>query len=203
MKRTLLILIILSCFPLAGFRFDDGKHGGEVLTDGFIDITVESNINRMFFSYPLTGLSLHDAGDTGNINAEAVNITVPVKDFRCENATAYHDFVSLLKADQYPDLSITIPHDELIQYPRKEYVTIHNLVINIAGVSKKYDIICRAENLNSEDSFLMGTLKVRLTDLEIEPPVKYFGLVKIKDEVIVKFGFSYKDYHLAFIKDSG
>jgi hypothetical protein len=48
----------------------------------------------------------------------------------------------------------------------------------------------------------MGTLKVRLTDLEIEPQVKYFGLVKIRDEVIVKFGFSYKDYHLATNKNS-
>jgi hypothetical protein len=203
MKRTSLILLILVCFPLSGFRFSDGKHDGEVLTDGFIDITVESNINRVFFSYPLNGLSLNDSGYTGNTDSEAVNITVPVRDFRCANTTAYHDFVSLLKADQYPDLSISIPHDDLLQYPRTGYVRIHNLVINIAGVTRTYDILCRTENFDSDDSFLVGTLKVRLTDLDIEPPVKYFGLVKIKDEVIVKFGFSYKDYRLATNKNSG
>jgi hypothetical protein len=197
MKRASLILICLVCLPLTGFKYGDGKPDGAVLTEGFIDITVESNINRLFFSYPLAGINLHDTGNPGAEGLETININVPVKGFRCANETAFHDFLALLKADQYPNLSISIPQKDLTQNPQKEYFTIQSLVINIAGVSREYSITCQVENLNSGRSFLAGTLKIRLSDLDIEPPVKYFGLVKIKDEVIVKFGFSFNDYRLA------
>jgi len=203
MKKNLLILSLLLCFPLAGFIIDNNEPGGKAPANGFIDITVESNVNRLFFSYPLSRTSIYDAGESGNEESEAVNIIVPVRDFRCSNETAFRDFLTLLKADQYPELSITVPQDYLLQNPQNEQVTIHDVIINIAGVSKKYDIACRVENRNSQDYILVGIVKIRFTDLKIEPPVKYFGLVKIKDEVIVKFGFSLEDFNLATYKNSG
>lgn len=186
---------------MAGFIIDNDKPGGKAPANGFIDITVESNVNRLYFSYPLSRSSMYDASESGNEESETVNIIAPVRDFRCSNEAAFRDFLTLLKADQYPDLSITVPQDYLLHDPQNEQVTIHDVIINIAGVSKKYDITCRVENRNSKDYFLVGTVKIRLTDLEIEPPVKYFGLVKIKDEVIVKFGFSLGDYNLAINKN--
>lgn len=203
MKKKFSILIILLSFSLASFRTDDMSPSGKILTDGFIDITVESNISRVFFSCSLAGISIHVTEDPGNEPIESLNITVPVNDFRSTSEAASHDFLTLLKADQYPTLSIKIPQQNLAKYAKEEYITIYNLVLNIAGVTKKYDIRCRAEKLDSGNSFLVGTLKVRLTDLNIKPPVKYFGLVKIKDEVIVKFGFSYEDYNLTISNNSG
>src|SRR4030042_370936 len=197
MKINLLLLSVFLYFPLAGFIIDNDEPVGKAPANGFIDITVESNVNRLFFSYPLSRTSIYDAGESGNEESEAVNIIVPVRDFRCSNETAFRDFLTLLKADQYPELSITVPQDYLLQNTQNEQVTIHDVIINIAGVSKKYDIACRVENRNSQDYILVGTVKIRLTDLKIEPPVKYFGLVKIKDEVIVKFGFSLEDFNLA------
>lgn len=201
MKRKSLILLVLLCYPLVGFRADDSGPESKALTTGFIDITVESNVNRLFFSYPLSRTSMHNSAETGNEESEAINIIVPVRDFRCSNATAFRDFLTLMKADQYPELSIMVPQNDLIQYPQNEQVTIHDVIINIAGVSQKYNITCRVENRNSQDFIFIGTVKIRLTDLEIEPPVKYFGLVKIKDEVIVKFGISLRDYTLAINKN--
>ena len=202
MKRTLLKLIILLYFPLAGFIIDNDDPGGKAPTNGFIDITVESNVNRLFFSYTLSNTGMYDAGESGSKDNETVNINVPVRDFRCSNETAFRDFLTLLKADQYPELSIIVPRGFLLQYPQNEQVTIHDVIISIAGVSKKYNVTCRVESLNSKGYNLIGLVKIRLTDLDIEPPVKYFGLVKIKDEVIVKFGFSSQDYNLATNKDS-
>jgi len=202
MKRTLLKLIILLYFPLAGFIIDNDDPGGKAPTNGFIDITVESNVNRLFFSYSLNSMSLFNASESSNQNNETVNINVPVRDFRCSNETAFRDFLTLLKADQYPELSIIVPRGFLLQYPQNEQVTIHDVIISIAGVSKKYNVTCRVESLNSKDYNLIGMVKIRLTDLDIEPPVKYFGLVKIKDEVIVKFGFSSGDHNLAIHKNS-
>src|SRR4030042_1614690 len=133
MKRTLLKLIILLYFPLAGFIIDNDDPGGKAPTNGFIDITVESNVNRLFFSYSLNSMSLFNASESSNQNNETVNINVPVRDFRCSNETAFRDFLTLLKADQYPELSIIVPRGFLLQYPQNEQVTIHDVIISIAG----------------------------------------------------------------------
>lgn len=198
MKRIFLILTVLIYFPVAGFRIDNGSYELKAPASGFIDIIVESNVNRLVFSYPLSEIKLYYAGEAiaDTENKDTANIIVPVKDFRCTNKLAFKDFLTLLKANQYPNLTITIPQKFLMQFYH-DSITIHNIMINIAGISKKYDIPCRAENLNSEDYLLIGTINIRLEDLKIEPPEKYFGLVKIKDEVIVKFGFRLKDYSLA------
>ena len=199
-KKILLILSVLLYFPMAGFITYDGGYEWKAPANGFIDITVESNVNRLFFTYPLREINLHDDDEPAGQGAETAKIIVPVKDFRCANETALRDFLALLRADRYPDLSITIPQNVLIQYHHNEQITIENVTISIAGVSKKYDITGRIEDLNSNDHLLVGTINISLADLEIEPPVKFFGLVKIKDEVIVKFGISLKDYNLAVNK---
>ena len=203
MGKKILILLVISCFPVAGFRVDDGESKWNAPVTGFIDIIVESNVNRLFFSYPLSVISLYDTGEilSEKEDTGTANIIVPVKDFRCTNKTAFKDFLTLLKADQYPYLTIAIPQKVLMQLQSYESVTIYNTIINIAGISKKFDITCRVGNLSSQDFIVVGTVKIHLKDLKIEPPVKYFGLVKIKDEVIVKFGFSLKDYSLAINKN--
>ena len=102
---------------------------------------------------------------------------------------AYNDFLTLLKERQYPEMTISIPQEVTSLKYSTDSVILNDVLISIAGVSKKYDIECRIENLNKDDQFLIGTAKIRLSDLEIEAPVKSFGLVKVRDEIIVKFGF--------------
>jgi hypothetical protein len=204
MRRILLILSAILFCPLTGFTDDDGETGRDVPVTGFIDIIVESNVNSLFFSYSLSDRSLYenDSSIPGKEDTDIVNIIVPVRDFRCTNKIAFKDFLTLLKADQYPNLAIAIPQNVLMQFRNEDSLTLHNITISIAGISRKYDINCIVENPDSEDNILVGTIKVQLNDLKIKPPVKYFGLVKIKEEVIVKFGFSIKDYSLAINKNS-
>lgn len=161
---------------------------------GFLNITVESNVNRVLFSYPISNVNMHNSDAGGN--RRLTDIVVPVKDFKCDNKIAYKDFLALLKADRYPDLIISIPRSALRQLRNEQEFTLHNVMIDIAGVSREYDISCKTEP-DGAGNIMVGTITVVLSDLDIKPPVKYFGMVKIKDEVIVKFGLGIEDQTLA------
>jgi hypothetical protein len=201
--RIFLPILIFMYTLVVGFRTDEGEPEGKRPASGFIDIAVESNVSIVNFTYALNDKVLSKGNETSPVdsNLEMARIIVPVKEFRCNNEVAFQDFLTLLKADDFPNLTITIPKSVLMQVHYGEPIIIHNVLINIAGVSKKYDIGCIVENNYSKDYVLIGSIKIKLTALNIEPPVKLFGLVKIKDEVIVKFGFSLNDNSLALNKN--
>jgi len=195
MKKNIFILLTIACLPLFAFRPGVDSTGADAPVTGFINIVVESNVNKVNFSYPISQVNLRD--ETGPETNAKTAIVVPVKDFRCDNKVARRDFLELLQADRYPDLSIEIPRKVLTQLRFRRSVTLHNILINIAGVTKAYDITCREEDDGAGGKILVGTIIVPLSDLNINPPSKFFGMVKIKNDVIVKFGLGFKDQSYA------
>lgn len=205
MKVKLLILILILGYPLyTGFITEEKKPGRLDVASGYIDITVESNINKVLFTYdlnekiyPFRGIAF--SGDPENDSD--IRIVVPVKDFQCSNNMAYKDFISLLKANQFPYLSISLPLDEIYRNGPGDFIEIREVLITIAGLSKKYKIDCRIEYSEHKAPVLVGTTKILLTDLDIVPPVKSFGLIKVKNEIIVNFGLSINEEALIFTKN--
>jgi len=187
-KKLVLIFLAVLYIILPGFR----PSPPESPVTGFLDITVESNVNKVLFSYPISERNI-----TSGTGKRLTNIVLPVRDFECNNKLAFKDFLTLLKAEQYPDIIISIPWNALQQPEHEDSVTLKNIKITIAGVSRKYDIYCTAEDSGNGDKILVGTIKIDLNDLNIIPPSKYFGMVKIKDEVFVKFGLGLKDQNYA------
>lgn len=167
---------------------------------GFINIIVESNVNKVLFTYPLNEVDLHNKSllFRDNDNEEAAKIVVPVKEFKCSNKIAFNDFLNLLRANQYPEITISIPEKFLRNLDRDDSSVLRNVEITIAGITRKYNIQCVTQDNGEEGLKLIGSVRIDLKDLQIEPPVKYFGMVKIKNEVIVNFGIGIKDQNLAF-----
>ena len=130
----------------------------------------------------------------GGEDTAAIIIVVPVKDFQCGNPFGYKDFITLLKANQHPFMKIEIPRKTFFQHKGSTSVIINGVSLSVAGVSRNYDILCKIEQTGNENQLIIGTTMIRLTDMEIEPPVKSMGLVKIKNEIIVNFGFRLKEY---------
>jgi hypothetical protein len=60
--------------------------------------------------------------------------------------------------------------------------------ITIAGITHFYRIDCTVVTC-SGNYFLMGAQRIKLTDFDIEPPEKFFGLVKVSDEINVSYRF--------------
>lgn len=193
--KSSILSLCLFC-QLAALHAFAGKTENEKAPEyGYMDIIVESNINKLFFSYDLEKNDLQDEKALFDNTAPGyTRITIPVKDFKCENKIAFNDFITLLKADKFPILTISIPLTMLSNPVGQDSVLIYNLMANIAGVTKIYNVACKIDNIGPGNCILAGKLTIRLSDLDIDPPVKYFGLVKVKNEVIVNFGVHLKDF---------
>jgi hypothetical protein len=195
MRKLLLILAL--CSPvLPGFSLDDGLKSVSINnSSGFIYITVLSNINKESFQYNLKQqcLSYRAQQETGYVQDTSVSrIIVPVKEFKCTDRYVYKDFLTLLKVEQYPNLEIDMPHNSNIEYYTDNSVILKGVSITVAGVSRQYDINCKINNVDNDNQILNGTALIKLTDLEIIPPVKMFGLVKVKNEITINFEFCLK-----------
>ena len=194
MKQYRLISLLLLIIPAsigASERTSDKTDN----PTGFIDILVQSNINRLVFNYDLYKNCIKSKQGTKTnyeYDSSAFRIMIPVRDFRCRNKSVYNDFLTLLKADQFPFLEIKIPENMGIYISENKSGILHNVTITVAGVSRNYDIDYSIENTGTGNEILLGLSHLRLTDFGLEPPVKFSGLVKVRDEIIVKFGFCLK-----------
>jgi len=190
MRKLLLILTL--CLPeLAGFSLADGlKSGGTNISSGFIGIIVSSNIDKQFFQYDLKQQCLSVAKEPDGEYVAGISVSrivIPVEEFKCTNKFVYKDFLALLKSDQYPLLEIDIPNRPGIKYNTDDSAILKGVTITVAGVSNQYDIKCKIDKGDNENQIIDGTARIRLTDLDIVPPVKLFGLVKVKNEITVNF----------------
>jgi len=195
MKQIKLILILLLANNVC-FGGEDDKIRRTDYSAGFIDIVVQSNINSLVFNYDLQGkceFTSNGIKTKYEDDTSGIRILVPVRDFKCKNQFAYKDFIMLLKAEHFPYLEIEIPQNQGNIIPANGSGILKDVTVTVAGISKRYDISCRIEKSENENEILIGISQIRLTDFEIEPPVKFSGLVKVRDEIIVKFGFCLKN----------
>jgi|WetSurMetagenome_2_1015567.scaffolds.fasta_scaffold27087_4 hypothetical protein len=161
----------------------------------YIDIEVESNINRLLFEYYLGEGCIYFENHSSPNSAPGISrysVIVPVKDFKCINRFGYRDFLSLLRADQFPYLEVKIPLDGINFSRAGESVLLKNVNFIVAGVSKDYDINCNIGNGIGNSLKLNGSAKIRLTDFDLEPPVKSLGFIRVKNEIIVNFSFCFR-----------
>jgi YceI-like domain. len=194
--RKLILILTLCLTELAGFSLNDGLKSGKTnSSSGFIDITVLSNIDKQFFQYNLNQqcLSIAKEPETGYMTGvSASRIKIPVEEFKCTNKFAYKDFLTLLKAEKHPYLEIEIPASPGIKYITVDSLILKGVTVTVAGVSNHYDINCKIVKGNNENQILDGSTRIKLTDLDIAPPVKLFGLVKVKNEITINFEFCLK-----------
>lgn len=159
---------------------------------GFIQITGKTNIN----SFKLHQIPNEIAGYfyTATTNPTFSNpsfsiIQIPVKEFKADNLLLYKDFLQLVKASEYPDISIRFPDISMLE-PGIDTV-IKEVLITLAGTTRSYDISCVTSQCDERKLFLYGSRKLLLTDFNLVPPEKTFGLIKVMNEVIINFGFTF------------
>ncbi|MEB2783500.1 hypothetical protein [Algoriphagus persicinus] len=115
-------------------------------------------------------------------------ITLKTFNFDCFNAIMTHDFRETLQIEDHPTISVRF----LNLVKDSENINQENLLgeveITLAGVSKIYPISCVFLAKNGGKALLAGERKLAFTDFEINPPVKLFGAIKVRDSIEVNFG---------------
>jgi hypothetical protein len=153
----------------------------------FLVIKGESNINKFSFSYMTPVLTRGD-NDSKGAEDERIDFKIPVHQFKPGNPRMYDDFLSLLKAEEFPYIMISLLSDNSNRERKSGISRNERIAVTIAGVRREYTVDCTLAHCN-EDLVLNGMQKVRLTDFGLIPPVRLSGIVKVENEINVRFGF--------------
>jgi hypothetical protein len=106
-----------------------------------------------------------------------------MSNFDCGNKIMTKDLQGTVKVKQFPNSTVSITD---IKPCGKNYKCRLNFYITDKTLKYK-DFI-----LYNTDDKIQGTLSLKFSDIELEPPVKMAGLIKVKDDIVINFSL-YKD----------
>lgn len=153
-------------------------------------IRIDGYSNVKDFECEYTGripkLSLRYEHVDGTILVRGGNINIPVINLDCGNSRMNDDMMDMLREDEHPPITFTIESISL-----GKSVGTANTIITIAGVSRRHTI---QFNVGSEGETITAVAKkeLSLTQFGIEPPTALFGLIRVKDKIVVNFDVRFK-----------
>ncbi len=154
----------------------------------FVIIEGSTNVNKFAFFQSFEGHSKNQI--TNDNQGKILTIEIPVHNFEASNPLMYDDFLKLIKAEIYPIISIFI-HLNPNDFRELNIQNINpKIEVKLAGKQRVYYIpgalaYCQDQNLH-----VQGSVKINLNDFNLEPPTKFFGMVKVNQEVLVNFGLT-------------
>jgi len=119
--------------------------------------------------------------DTVYINSakkNAFNTEIKMSNFDCGNKIMTKDLQGTVKVKKFPNSTVCITD---VKQSGKNYKCRLNFYITDKTLKYK-DFI-----LYDQDDKLQGTLNLKFSDIELEPPVKMAGLIKVKDDIVINF----------------
>jgi len=156
----------------------------KILSKSEVTICGKSNVNSFQCKYNsnlleneiiVTSIKNNDT----KVCLSNAKILIKSKGFDCGNKMITKDFKSILKADNYDNISI-----ELKELDLNNNCFLTKLDIEIAGKRKEYTIpVTFNENTNN----VKGNLKINIKDFNLKSPKKLFGLIEVNDNVEVNF----------------
>jgi len=159
----------------------------------FLLINGSTNVNQFQCRYDELvsdgALSVKMIYDDHCLYFEQTKLSLPVKEFFCEHKIMTKDFHNLLKADQFPEITIEVEciethaNDEIknipvsTDMPQAKTAAVHAR-FHITGRSKPYRIPVDIEQQQGR-SIYRGTIMVNIEDFGLAPPKKFMGMVKV------------------------
>ncbi len=117
-------------------------------------------------------------------------IKIPVtgiksKEGKIMDAKTYETF----KSDEFPFITYSF-NNATVKISESRMVSMETVgELSMAGVSKSVPISAYGKVLPNGDLQLTVSKKLKMTDYNMEPPVMFFGTVKVGDEITVNFNF--------------
>lgn len=147
------------------------------------EITVSGNttLGKFDCAYKERGLkdTLHFVG---NRSKENFLFDIKVEEFGCGNLILNNDFRKTIKAKEFPQAHVKVTN---LKKAREGYRC--DLYLEIAGKR----LFFRDFLLNDQEEKLTGRLDLRFDTLELDPPRKFGGLIKVDEILFLSLSLKY------------
>lgn len=114
-----------------------------------------------------------------------------VRDFNCYNPMMTGELRKILKAKQFPHM--TVRFLSLSRYPdnRLKAYPINGMVsIELAGVTKNFNVAYMVLPTGKNNLVLKGVKEIKFSDFNIVPPRKVGGMIQTSDKLIAEFNLA-------------
>jgi polyisoprenoid-binding protein YceI len=135
---------------------------------------------------------LQDQANGREVREEAVaTLTVPAESLDCGKNRMNKDMYEALKVEEHPYIRFELLSARLVDDPPSERGKKSTMVVTgnleIAGVSREYQLEVEAYNEGSNRYRAEGSRALNMRDFDITPPTAMLGLIKADENLTVYF----------------
>jgi hypothetical protein len=163
------------------------EKGSKVSIDGTTNVKDFFCSSGKLFAQQSAKLNREDSVRIGFDNA---GLDFNISSLNCGNIGINRDLMKAMK-DSYPFISVKLT-DAQIDAEKKlspdSWTTIKiNVSISMAGITKNAFIVVQGKKIGNNYYRFVGQHSMLMTSFGVVPPTALFGMVKVKDGIIVKF----------------
>ena len=159
-----------------------------------VTITGTTNVNRFVCGLERNGLNqsmqVRSIYESDTLRFDGLRLNFPIVEFDCGLAVMNHDFQEFLMGDTYPEMYIDIDHMVIMREGSlMEKVSVTTEIgIQLCGREKNYTLPRGYVMELPENTIrLVSQEQLRFTDFGMIPPTKFFGTIKVFDELDIAF----------------
>lgn len=179
--------LLLGLFFISWFNFNDPERETKVRVEPESEVVIAgtTNVNNFTCKYNLQELEvpirlIYDE-KSEQILFKNAELTLINDCFDCGGKAINRDFQELLKTERHPQVGLKLLY---VEPPSLNQSMVDvGVEIKIAGVSRRYQTLLYCEQ--TKDICVNGTLELKLSDFQLEPPKKMLGMIKVDDEIKV------------------
>lgn len=114
--------------------------------------------------------------------------------FKCDNRVMTNDFLNSIKAEEHPVVSVDFRYFKLdkplFDLPIQKDVPV-KFFVRIAGQKRGYYAPYKLVRLDKNILTVRGTVNIKMSDFNINPPEALFGAIKVEDEIQMVFNVKF------------
>ena len=165
------------------------EKGSNVSIDGITNVKDFTCVSVKLFPESKTMSLSEDSGST--IYFKNAGLNLDIRSLNCGNSGMNRDMKHSLKADQYPDISVKLQNAHFAHGSSFIFSGWTDLEINVsiklAGVERNALIKVEGKQTGINQYHFIGEYPLLMSDFGIEPPTALFGMIKVRNDVEVKF----------------
>lgn len=191
--KTVFIIVVLTLCSFAPGERKAPWNTWVVERSSSLAIHGSSNINKFTcdvheYIKPDTLRCVPDAG-SGKYMFSNSTLCLDLERFDCHHKFITSDFRKMLKVNVHPNLVIRLV--SLDEFTKEDDVK-GVVEIELAGVSRRIDIVFHGKTFGHNLVKLEGKKAMKFSDFDLLPPRKIGGLVKINQEINVQFNLHFR-----------